>query len=431
MTQAFQHKDDYERKIIKQFRSTRQQTIELCEPLNKEDFTIQSMPDVSPPKWHLAHTTWFFEAFLLCKFSSTYKVFNKAYDYLFNSYYETHGSFHLRSERGLLSRPETSEVLNYRRYVDDHIEELLLELNTKNRDDILSILELGTHHEQQHQELLLMDIKYNFFKNPLKPAYLNQTKTSRLDVSSKSEQWLKVPEGIYTVGASHEGFSYDNESCRHKVYINPVKLRSTLVSNEEYLAFIEDGGYSKSELWLSEARTHAEAKHFKQPLYWQHDGKEWFEFTLYGLKPLELAAPVSHISYFEADAFARWKGFRLPTEFEWEATAQDKPIDGHFLDSSDFHPYPNNNCDQTSHQLYGSLWEWTSSSYAPYYGFTPSHGTLGEYNGKFMSNQYVLRGGCFATAKFHIRSSYRNFYPTHSRWMFSGIRLAKEFNSDD
>lgn len=431
MTQAFQYEDEYERKIIKLFQSIRQRTLTLCEPLQIEDYIIQSMADVSPPKWHLAHTTWFFEAFILCKFLPKYKVFNTHYDYLFNSYYETHGSFHSRSERGLLARPKLSEILDYRRYIEDHIEILLLDGSAKNQNEILSILELGIHHEQQHQELLLMDIKYNFFKNPLKPAYCKESSSRCFDLESEDPQWLELKEGVYTVGSDGKNFHYDNESSRHKTYIHPVSIRSTLVSNEEYLAFIEDGGYDRVELWLSEARQHEKVKTFKHPLYWHNDGEKWSEFTLYGFKPLDLAAPVAHVSYFEADAFARWKGCRLPTEFEWEAMAQDKAIAGHFLDSLDFHPYPSHKEKHNSYQFYGSLWEWTSSSYAPYYGFKPNNGALGEYNGKFMCNQYVLRGGSFATEKFHIRSTYRNFYPTHCRWMFSGIRLAKELNSDD
>lgn len=398
---------------------TRQQSIAIVEPLSDEELNMQSFDDASPPKWHLAHTTWFFETLLLSKFSDEYKLFDESFTYLFNSYYETVGTFHPRTKRGLLVRPRIAEVMAYRKHVDDAMVHCIQTIS-KDKPELLDICYIGIQHEQQHQELLYMDIKHNLFSIPSLPSYLDKAIIVSGEKSDSS--WLKIGEGIYTIGADADNFAYDNEFGQHKVYLEGSMLSSHLSSNGEFLDFVKDGAYQKASLWLSEAWAHINKEKMNKPYYWQEIHGEWFEFTLHGLQPLDLNAPVSHISYFEADAFARWSNARLPTEFEWEALAKQDQKEGVFHNNTILHPYTDDN----KKSLLGNLWQWTSSSYAPYPRFRAESGALGEYNGKFMCNQYVLRGGSFATPRQHIRASYRNFFPSHSNWMFSGVRLAKD-----
>ncbi len=397
------------------FRSVRQRSVKLCEPLETEDFTAQPCTEVSPPKWHLAHTSWFFEEVILCKYKHDYQRFNPSFSKLFNSYYKSAGVHWLQSERGNLSRPTVSEVLAYRHYIDEQ----MLALLKKKTDDLSlkQVLELGLHHEQQHQELLLMDIKYILGINPQLPAYTD----APLPKGEKIQPaWFEHPEGIIETGYDGNGFAYDNEKPKHKSYIYPFRLSQNLVSNGEYLEFIEDGGYSNPALWLSKGYDFINENNITQPLYWSRQDDTLFEFTLHGNLPLDPELPVAHISYFEADAYAKWKACRLPTEQEMEVFHQTTIAEqGTTPPSGLFHP---NNTHASSDQL----WCWTSSHYSAYPGFSPFSGMAEEYNGKFMCNQFVLRGSCIATPPGHWRTSYRNFYEPHQRWMFSGIRLARD-----
>jgi ergothioneine biosynthesis protein EgtB len=403
--------------------AVRARTESLCAPLEIEDYVIQAIAEVSPPKWHLAHTTWFFETFILIPFAPGYRVFDDAYAHLFNSYYETAGTFFPRNQRGLLSRPPVADIYRYRSHVDEALQALLDDLPQPSARDILARVELGIEHETQHQELLLMDVKYNFFINPLKPAYRGIASLPP-PASHPSMGWQAFGGGIVEVGHDGTGFSFDNERPRHQTLLRDFRLGSRLVSNEEYLDFIADGGYQRPGLWLSDGWHIISTQRWLAPLYWIQEGNDWQQFTLSGMRSLNLHEPVSHLSYFEADAYARWAGKRLPTEAEWEHTAASLPVAGNFLESGLLHPQTARQSGLT--QLYGDLWEWTQSAYTPYPGFRPLPGTLGEYNGKFMSGQMVLRGGCCATAQDHIRSSYRNFFRPADRWMFSGLRLAED-----
>lgn len=381
--------------LIKSFVEVRQSTIEICRPLVTEDYVVQPIPQVSPPKWHLAHTTWFFEEMILVPFLENYKRFNDNFNLLFNSYYKAAGKHWLQAERGQLSRPTVSEIKNYRQYVEDFIEKLL-NMGTQN-EKVLFLLELGIHHEQQHQELLLMDIKYILGTNIELPTY---RETELAKASKLKVEWFSIDEGVYEIGHKDKGFSYDNELPCHKSYLQKSEIRTGLITNGEYLEFIESRGYEKAELWLSLGWDWVNDNDVKAPLYWIKKDEKYFEFTLNGIRELDLNAPVAHISYFEADAFSRWSGHRLPTEQELEIF-------------------------ESKSQIKGELWCWTSSHYSPYPGFKNFEGAIGEYNGKFMCNQFVLRGGCSATPKNHYRETYRNFYPPHERWMFSGIRIAR------
>ena len=400
--------------------TVRARTEALCTPLEIEDYCIQAITAVSPPKWHLAHTTWFLETFILLPFSPGYRVFDKTYGHLFNSYYETAGTFFPQQQRGLLSRPTVADIYRYRAHVDEAMQVLLKNLPQQSEHDIFTRLELGIEHEIQHQELLLMDVKYNFSINPLFPAY-RQTAT---DLTSDTPEmtWFEYSGGIVEIGHDGSTFSFDNERPRYKTLLNDYCLGSRLISNKEYLAFIMDKGYQRAELWLSDGWQTINTHKWLAPLYWHKEGTNYQQFTLSGIKPLNLNEPVAHLSYYEADAYARWSGKRLPTEAEWEHAASSQPVTGNFLESGTFHPQAAVKHGIT--QLYGDLWEWTQSAYSSYPGFDPLPGTLGEYNGKFMSNQMVLRGGCCATANDHIRASYRNFFRPADRWMFSGLRLA-------
>ncbi len=390
----------------------------LAEPLHPEDTVVQTMPDVSPTKWHLAHTTWFFETFILQPYLQGYRPFQKEFGYLFNSYYEAIGERHARPQRGFLSRPTLAEVFDYRTYVDERIVELL---DGNPADEVVPLIEVGLHHEQQHQELMLTDIKHVLASNPMHPAYHHREDRP---ASAVPHQWIAHEGGIAEIGADGAGFAFDNESPRHEVLLRPCEIGSRLATNAEYLAFMEDGGYRRHDLWLSEGWDHVRQSGWTAPMYWEQDGGAWRVMTLAGLQPVAPHEPVAHVSYFEADAYARWREARLPTEAEWECLAVQAPIAGNFAESGRFHPAAAANAAAT--QLYGDVWEWTSSPYIGYPGYRPPAGALGEYNGKFMCNQMVLRGGSCATPQSHIRPTYRNFFQPEKRWQFSGIRLARD-----
>jgi len=400
--------------------AVREFTKTLCKPLHVEDYIIQSMPDASPVKWHLAHTTWFFEKFLLIPSLKNYKVFEDHYNYLFNSYYVQAGERFERARRGLISRPTVKEVYDYRDYVDKHLK-LLIDRNDLSEKE-LYITELGINHEQQHQELILTDIKHVLSCNPLYPNYLPCINTP--EISAEPYNWKSFDEGVYEMGYQSNGFSYDNETPKHKIYLQAFQLASRLITNSEFIEFIEAGGYENPLLWLSEGWYAVIRENWKYPLYWEKKNDEWVIFTLTGLRKLNPSEPVCHISFYEADAFARWAGLRLPTEYEWELASLSTEVNGNFVESGKFHPAASQH-ESSLMQIYGDVWEWTQSAYLPYPGFKPAEGALGEYNGKFMSNQMVLRGGSCATSITHIRNTYRNFFPPHARWQFSGLRLAR------
>lgn len=406
--------------LTERFRAVRNATNIICEPLEPEDCVLQSMPDASPIRWHAAHTTWFFETFILKRFVPDYQPVHEEFEFLFNSYYNAVGEPFPRAKRGLLSRPTMRDVAQYRSDVEEHLIRLLSagELST----EIAAIVEIGLHHEQQHQELMLTDIKHAFFQNPLAPAY--DTRLNFETEAASALSWREFGGGIYEIGAEAEaGFCFDNEMPRHEVLLRDFACASRLSTNGDYLAFLQDDGYQRSELWLSEGWATVKAEQATAPLYWlQRDGG-WFEFTLAGLKPLDLDRPVCHISYFEADAFARWSNARLLTETEWEVAAENEALAGNFAESGRLHPQAATNGES---QMLGDVWEWTQSQYSPYPGYRALPGALGEYNGKFMCNQFVLRGGSCVTPASHIRKSYRNFFPPGARWQFSGIRLAKD-----
>jgi ergothioneine biosynthesis protein EgtB len=382
------------------------------------------MNDVSPTKWHLAHTSWFFETFVLAPNVPAYKTPNPQYAYLFNSYYNAVGDQHYRPHRGFISRPTVADVYDYRKHVDDHMDILLSAGDVSQQ--MATVIEIGIHHEQQHQELMLTDIKHVLSCNPLRPSYHRSEMPGSLDQSVQELQWHSYAEGIREVGCSGKGFAYDNEWPRHRVFLEPFKLASRLVTAGEYREFMQDGGYKRPELWLSEGWTLVQERGWDAPLYWERKGDDCHLFTLSGPRKLDSTEPVTHISLFEADAYARWAGYRLPTEFEWEAGAAPLPIEGNFADSRRYHTAPCVGADPGPHQMFGDAWEWTLSSYAPYPGYRAPKGAIGEYNGKFMCNQYVLRGGSCATSRSHIRHTYRNFFPAEARWQFAGIRLADD-----
>lgn len=383
--------------IATHYRQVRAHTLALCAPLSPEDCGAQSMPDASPAKWHLAHTTWFFETFVLERWERGFQPFDAAFRVLFNSYYNAVGDKHPRPKRGLLTRPSLELVQAYRTDVDRRMQRLLVEADVQ----VLALVELGLHHEQQHQELLLTDILHLFSCNPLLPAYGEAAPPRR--PASPALQWLVFGEGLAQIGHSGEGFGFDNEGPRHRVFLPAHELASRLVNNGEYAAFIDAGGYQDPALWLSEGWDWLQAQGRTHPLYWQRGAQGWHEFTLGGLQPLDGHAAVSHVSYYEADAYARWARARLPTEAEWEHAVGHPGLQ----------------------QMDDTCWQWTASAYLPYPGFRASAGAVGEYNGKFMVNQMVLRGGSVATPRSHVRASYRNFFPAGASWQFSGIRLAR------
>jgi ergothioneine biosynthesis protein EgtB len=410
--------------LAARYRAVRECTVALTASLEPEDFVVQSMPEASPTKWHLAHTSWFFENFLLCEKLPGYRVFHEHYGFLFNSYYFQVGKMQRRAERGLLTRPPLHEVMAYRDYIDTH----MLQLIQESRDDaaVVGRVVLGLNHEQQHQELLLTDIKHAFSRNPLKPAFRDLAYSSGLQAPEL--RFIAGLDGVRTVGHGGNQFSYDNEGPAHRVLLHPYAIANRAVTNAEFHAFVEDGGYRRPELWLSDGWTTVLQQQWDRPFYWQEDLAS--EFTLGGVRGIDPHAPVSHVSYFEADAFARWAGARLPTEFEWETWSAACPVQGNFVDGDRLHPVPARAVPETGPdaklQVFGDVWEWTASPYTAYPGYKPSSGAIGEYNGKFMCNQFVLRGGSCATHSTHIRNTYRNFFYPGDRWQFSGIRLARD-----
>jgi ergothioneine biosynthesis protein EgtB len=375
----------------------------------------------SPTKWHLAHTTWFFETFVLIPHAPGYRPFDPQYDYLFNSYYESLGERYPRPDRGLMTRPSLDAIHNYRRHVDEAIDALLTRAAG---EKVLKLIELGCHHEQQHQELILTDIKHLLSLNPLTPAYARAAAPAANEASAK-RQWVDFTSGVREIGYDKVGFCFDNEQPRHKVWIDEFRLATRLVTNREWLEFVADRGYETATLWLSDGWQTVQTERWRAPLYWRRDGNSWVEFTLFGMRPLDPEAPVSHVSFYEAEAFARWAGKRLPTESEWEVAASSVPIEGNLLESNALHPGRAIGESGTLAQMFGDVWEWTQSPYTPYPGFRTTDGALGEYNGKFMANQVVLRGGSCATPQSHVRAEYRNFFPPSARWQFSGLRLAE------
>jgi ergothioneine biosynthesis protein EgtB len=405
--------------VLSHFQRIRSRTVELVDGLSAEDLLIQSMPDASPGKWHLAHTTWFFEQFVLGR-DPTYRTRDPAWHYLFNSYYQSVGPMHARPQRGLISRPSLPEVFDYRLRVDAAVDELL----SRNADpDVLELVELGLQHEQQHQELLLTDIKHALWSNPLLPAYRVTSAQAGESPASVALRFIAGAEGVVEIGHRGEGFAFDNETPRHRALLQPHALANRLVTNAEYLAFIREGGYREPGLWLSEGWATVQRDGWQKPIYWQDDLAS--EFTLAGVQPIRPQDPVVHLSYFEAEAFARWAGARLPTEAEWESAAQSLPVRGNFQESRRLHPVAPDAADGLL-QMYGDAWEWTASPYVSYPGFQPLPGSLGEYNGKFMNGQWILRGGSCATPRDHVRATYRNFFPPQARWQFAGLRLGHD-----
>ncbi len=413
--------------LLARFHQIRNFTNALCANLEPEDFVVQSMPDVSPTKWHLAHTTWFFETFILKKFVSRYHADVPEYAYLFNSYYNAAGNMHRRDLRGLISRPTVREAQRYRSSIDAHMDNLLSDADENLIDEIEPLLVLGIHHEQQHQELLITDIKHVFAQNPLYPVF----REHKIDIGSPKRppmHFVDFDEATVQIGHAENGFAYDNEGPRHRALVSAFSLASRPVRNDEYLQFIEDDGYARAEFWLSLGWITVNEQRWQAPLYWVKRDGAWWNFTLSGFRPVDESEPVTHLSYFEADAYANWAGARLPTEFEWERAAADYPMEGNFVENEAFHPQPAATLVQARdlHQIFGDVWEWTRSAYSPYPGYRAVPGALGEYNGKFMCNQYVLRGGSCATSRTHIRRTYRNFFQPEKRWQFTGIRLARD-----
>ncbi|MHB8431461.1 MAG: ergothioneine biosynthesis protein EgtB [Acidimicrobiales bacterium] len=412
-----------ERSLADRFTATRMLTESLAAPLSAEDQTVQSMPDVSPTKWHRAHTTWFFETFLLDPGPADYRVYDPGYGYLFNSYYEGVGARHPRPNRGLVTRPGIEEIADYRRHVDEAMTTLL---ERATDPETIDLVELGVQHEQQHQELLLMDIKHVLSQNPMLPPYDTLTVPARTTGATAhgALSWTEHRGGVFDIGRSGDRFSFDNELPRHPEYLGDFSLCDRPVSCGQWLSFMDDGGYRRPELWLFDGWATVQSQGWDCPLYWSEVDGTWYEYSLGGPVVVDAGRPVCHVSYYEADAFARWAGFRLPTEAEWEVAASTGPAGGRFLDQSILHPVATAGADDKG-SLFGDVWQWTSSAYAPYPGFEPAPGTVGEYNGKFMVNQYVLRGGSCATPPGHVRASYRNFFPPSARWAFSGLRLAR------
>lgn len=434
--------------VLSDFIAIRYFTEKLCESLKAEDYNLQAIAETSPAKWHLAHTSWFFETFILKKFNSNYALFNPHYEYLFNSYYNAIGEQFPRPKRGLLSRPSVKEVYQYRQFVTEQIKQFVGTLAQHQNDqlsDVLSLTRLGINHEQQHQELLLTDLKYNLFQSPLLPAYSSTSQLIDQNETLLPIEWIRFDEDLVSVGTditdlpvTQTDFAYDNETPSHKFYRQQFSVANRLTTNGEYLEFIEEGGYQDPQYWLSDGWDAVTEHQWQAPLYWFKENSDWFVYTLNGLKPLNLNEPVAHVSYYEADAFARWSDARLLTEQEWESIAEEPQVNAspdstilensflsNFVDKNVLHPVvvTGNNGLQ---QFYGDVWEWTSSAYSAYPGFKAAAGNIGEYNGKFMCNQYVLRGGSCVTSPNHIRKTYRNFFYPDARWQFSGIRLARD-----
>jgi ergothioneine biosynthesis protein EgtB len=413
------------RLLAEQYQTVRRTTVQICEPLTTEDYVVQSMPDASPVKWHLAHTSWFFETFVLMPHLPGYQTFHPDFGVLFNSYYNAVGPRWPRNLRGNLSRPTVTEVYSYRAHVDRAVTRLL-ELGPNHLPpDILPTLLLGLHHEQQHQELILTDVKHVLATNSLRPVY---RAASPSQGASPAAEWLNFQAGLAMIGHEGADFAFDNESPRHTVFLQPFRLANRLVTCGEFLDFMHDGGYEQSEWWLSDGWSARQAQAWTCPLYWEQQGEHWLIMTLAGPRPLDPAEPLCHVSFYEADAYARWAGARLPTEAEWETAAGSAPTAGHFLEGGHFHPAAGVAPDDLGplFQLYGDVWQWTASPYVRYPGYTPLPGALGEYNGKFMCNQLVLRGASCVTPRSHSRQTYRNFFTPDARWQFTGIRLAQD-----
>ena len=399
---------------------TRALSLQLAKPLSDEDQVVQAMDDASPTKWHLAHTTWFFEAFLLPRFLPGYKLFNDRFEYCFNSYYETVGPRHPRPKRGLLTRPSAEAVRAYRAYVDEALEDFFA---TDVPEQAAALIELGINHEQQHQELLLTDILSLFAAEPLKPAYRDaEPDLQPSEIAPLS--FTSFDGGIYEVGHHGGGFAYDNEGPRHEVLLRPFRIANRCVTNAEWIEFIEDGGYETATLWLADGWNTIKSEEWRGPLYFEETRGGFTQMSLHGDRPVEARAPVTHVSLFEADAFARWAGYRLPSEFEWEVASSGLQAEGRTLGGGHLRPTSADEGGLT--QMFGDVWEWTSSAYLPYPGFKPVPGAVGEYNGKFMCNQFVLKGGSCATPDGHVRRTYRNFFYPHQRWQFTGLRLAAD-----
>ncbi len=420
--------------LMQAFDRVRQMTETLCQPLEIEDYVLQAMEDSSPPLWNLAHTSWFFEQFLLRDFEPGFQPFSEAYLYLFNSYYVQAGPRNLRGQRGMMSRPTVKQVYEYRRIIDERVHVLLESISDDQLPAARFIIILGLNHEQQHQELFLTDHKFNLSLNPLRPVYRHDLHHDAPTAAAPNKpKYLKFKQGVREIGYNGNSFHFDNELPVHMTFLHEYALRSTLVTNQEYLEFIEDGGYQRPELWLSDGWAVREERGWTAPLYWEQRDGEWWTFTLGGMRKVNPAEPVVHVSFYEADAFASWAGKRLPTEFEWENAARELnrvPDTGwdNLMDTGRLHPVADSGRTDgppLSH-LFGNVWEWTGSAYRPYPGYYPPDGAIGEYNGKFMSGQMVLRGGSCATPSDHIRASYRNFFHPDKRWQFSGIRLATE-----
>jgi ergothioneine biosynthesis protein EgtB len=407
-------------RLLARYSAVRRLTERLCEPLATEDYVVQATPDVSPAKWHLAHVSWFFETFVLRPTVPGYRPLDERYAVLFNSYYNGVGPQFARPARGHLSRPTVEDVYAYRAHVDKAMIGLL-DGEPAGAEQVAAVVELGLNHEQQHQELLVTDLKYNLSVNPLRPAYADAA-TADQPVAATPLHRVKLAGGTVEIGTDGDAFCFDNERPRHRVLLAPYELGSRLVTNGEYLEFIADCGYERPDLWLSDGWRTVQERGWRAPLYWERDGGSWAAYRLSGMAPLALNAPVAHVSYYEADAYARWRGARLPTEQEWEHAAGGETASGTLLDDRPREPAPA--AGRGLAQMTGDVWEWTGSAYLPYPGFRPLDGALGEYNGKFMVNQMVLRGGSCATPRSHIRRTYRNFFPPDARWQFSGIRLA-------
>jgi ergothioneine biosynthesis protein EgtB len=404
--------------LVDRFLAVRRLSERLARPLSAEDQTVQSMPDASPTKWHLAHTTWFFETFVLRPHLPSYRPFNPAYEYLFNSYYEAVGPRHPRPQRGMITRPGVEEIGAYRQHVSNAMADLI----GSGGGDWAAIVELGLHHEQQHQELILMDAKHMLSMNPLFPVYAPESTVPVSDTTALG--WIDFEGGLVEMGHAANGFAFDNEGPRHRAWVDPFALATRLVTCGEYAAFIDDGGYRRPEFWLSAGWDCVKQREWQAPLYWHSEGNHWNVFTLSGLRPMRAAEPVCHVSLYEAAAFAKWAGKRLPREAEWELASADVALGGNMLEDGRLHPVAAQGSGLV--QMIGDVWEWTASPYVAYPGYREPPGAIGEYNGKFMANQMVLRGGCAATPRDHIRTTYRNFFPPDARWMFGGIRLAED-----
>ncbi len=416
--------------LFKNYQEVREQSLRICHPLTTEDYVAQPNESVSPPKWHLGHTTWFFENIILAEHHPEYQLFDEQLNYFFNSYYESLGPRISRSDRGNMTRPSVEKVLEYREYVDQHMSQLLRRHGSEGdlSKDVQYLTVLGLQHEQQHQELLVTDIKYILGHNPLHPVYRSEEdqEPSRAK-ATETVNFIPFEEGLYEIGYEGEGFCYDNELSRHKVYLHDFAIQDRLVTNGEYLEFVRAGGYRQFQHWLSDGWAWVNEQQIQSPLYWFEQEGQWYEYSLQGMAPLDPQRPVTHISYYEASAFAKWKGLRLPTEAEWEVACtrlyDHIPSGGNFVEQQHFHPVAR--AGEQDFQMLGNVWEWTGSAYLPYPNYPQLDGALGEYNGKFMVNQMVLRGGSCATPRSHIRMTYRNFFHAPERWQFTGLRLAK------